>query len=329
MSGGPAPTPSPPKTPRGTLKPRATSRPFQQGLASLTSAQPQAGSASRAPKKTRWQFGIRSRNAPLEAVSCIYRALQNLGAEWVVDDQEDAAEPGSPHSGRSGDSENGCDSGSDNDDDGREDELEDRAYRSDEGEGEDGDPSSEYRRRHNRRKRRSQAAEEDNVPADPWVIHARWKKLALPARSQPGTPITPLSPISSEDDFATSSDSVYVHMTIQLYQLEHDNYLVDFKCTGYERTRSDATQSAFGDDDAAATTEEASEPEKGRKRVGFQEHLGGDEGGKRVRDRDSVEGSERGGRRKEEAKEVTSPFPFLDLAGKLIVQLANTEAARG
>src|SRR5690606_26212978 len=38
---------------------------------------------SRKPKPTRWQFGIRSRNLPLEAIACIYKALKRLGAEWV------------------------------------------------------------------------------------------------------------------------------------------------------------------------------------------------------------------------------------------------------
>lgn len=38
-------------------------------------------------KPTKWQFGIRSRNQPLEAIGCIYRALQKLGAEWLVDDK--------------------------------------------------------------------------------------------------------------------------------------------------------------------------------------------------------------------------------------------------
>jgi len=37
------------------------------------------------PRPTRWQFGIRSRNQPLEAIGCIYRALHKLGAEWVID----------------------------------------------------------------------------------------------------------------------------------------------------------------------------------------------------------------------------------------------------
>ena len=41
-------------------------------------------------KPTKWQFGIRSRNQPLEAIGCIYRALQKLGAEWVADDHWEA-----------------------------------------------------------------------------------------------------------------------------------------------------------------------------------------------------------------------------------------------
>lgn len=41
-------------------------------------------------KPTKWQFGIRSRNQPLEAIGCIYRALQKLGAEWVLDEDWDS-----------------------------------------------------------------------------------------------------------------------------------------------------------------------------------------------------------------------------------------------
>lgn len=45
-----------------------------------------------APKKNkpvRWQFGIRSRNAPWEALLCIYKALHKLKATWVVDEDYD------------------------------------------------------------------------------------------------------------------------------------------------------------------------------------------------------------------------------------------------
>lgn len=33
-------------------------------------------------KTTKWQFGIRSRNQPLDAMGCIYKALKALGATW-------------------------------------------------------------------------------------------------------------------------------------------------------------------------------------------------------------------------------------------------------
>lgn len=38
------------------------------------------------PKATRWQFGIRSRNAPWEALGVIYRSLSKLGCSWVPDE---------------------------------------------------------------------------------------------------------------------------------------------------------------------------------------------------------------------------------------------------
>lgn len=41
------------------------------------------------PKKTkpvRWQFGIRSRNTPWEALLCIHKALHKLGATYLPDE---------------------------------------------------------------------------------------------------------------------------------------------------------------------------------------------------------------------------------------------------
>lgn len=40
-------------------------------------------------KPVRWQFGIRSRNAPWEALLCIYKALHKLNATWVVNEDYD------------------------------------------------------------------------------------------------------------------------------------------------------------------------------------------------------------------------------------------------
>ncbi len=41
---------------------------------------------SRKQKPVRWQFGIRSRNSPWEALLCIYKALSKLGCGWLVDE---------------------------------------------------------------------------------------------------------------------------------------------------------------------------------------------------------------------------------------------------
>lgn len=43
----------------------------------------------RRPRATRWQFGIRSRNAPWEALGVIYRSLSKLGCSWVPDEDYD------------------------------------------------------------------------------------------------------------------------------------------------------------------------------------------------------------------------------------------------
>jgi carbon catabolite-derepressing protein kinase len=229
-------------------------------------------------KPTRWQFGIRSRNQPLEAIGCIYRALQKLGAEWVIDE----------------------DYKSENGDDGHEreqvispsyltlltndrDHHDDGSFASDNGE--NGVPL-----RH--------ASSMDNgfdggahykLPADPWVLRVRWRKDGM---YPPGT-IPPGSTHSSQVDLRRHSitsmsstggslpsqegpgptqppqtqSGVVMHLDIQLYEMEPHVYLVDFKCAGYETAEGTLL----------------------------------------------------------EEKEVTSPFPFLDLASKLIIQLAEAD----
>lgn len=54
------------------------------------------------PKPVRWQFGIRSRNAPWEALLCIHKALNKLGAKYIAD--EDYAQVHSKGEAPSGDS---------------------------------------------------------------------------------------------------------------------------------------------------------------------------------------------------------------------------------
>lgn len=131
------------------------------------------------------------------------------------------------------------------------------------------------------------------LPADPWVIHVRWKMDGMypPGTVPPGSthssmidlrrpsvaslsssaggsvPTHDGSPATKSAYGADPVHGVTMHLDIQLYEMEHGVYLVDFKCAGYETAD-----------------------------------------GKLL-----------------EEKDVTSPFPFLDLASKLIVQLAEAD----
>ena len=230
-------------------------------------------------KPTKWQFGIRSRNQPLEAIGCIYRALQKLGAEWVVDEDWEPRDRGEEryfqppttfqftYTSRNNDgsfASNGS---------GASLHHSDTMNKNSTG---SIDPNSHYK-----------------LPADPWVLRVRWRKDGM---YPPGT-IPPGSTHSSSIDLRRQSiaslssaggsvpsqefssppksakpdqdpiESVIMHLDIQLYEMEPGVYLVDFKCAGYE-TREGMLL---------------------------------------------------------EEKDVTSPFPFLDLASKLIIQLAEAD----
>lgn len=130
-----------------------------------------------------------------------------------------------------------------------------------------------------------------NLPADPWVIHVRWKMDGMypPGTVPPGSTHSSMIDLRRQSVASLSSsaggsvpthdgspakspiadpvEAVTMHLDIQLYEMEHGVYLVDFKCAGYETAD-----------------------------------------GKLL-----------------EEKDVTSPFPFLDLASKLIIQLAEAD----
>jgi carbon catabolite-derepressing protein kinase len=69
-------------------------KPHSRNLVRLDDAsRPQGLTPVNPPKKNkpvRWQFGIRSRNAPWEALLCIYKALAKLGATWIIDEEYDS-----------------------------------------------------------------------------------------------------------------------------------------------------------------------------------------------------------------------------------------------
>ena len=297
------------------LKPHSRSTIQLQNIVANANENVENASAGNSKKgrQTKWQFGIRSRNQPLDAISCIYKALKAQGAQWHVPPPKGSAtnESGpypvnvagathitesqlsdSPEKGKhhrddhhttddympnfgvdntaqksSGSSHpNPDDSGSENDD--------------------DVDPN---------------VLPLGYIPKDPWVIHVRWLKGGMHTPSTVHTTSAHSSRIDLNDEnkrrssiigslssaagSATSvaagvSDSAcYVYMDVQLYTLEQDTYLVDFKCAGYE------------------TLLEVAVSESEKKLVGS---------GYRVLDKD-----------------VTSPQPFLDLTNKLVIQLAK------
>lgn len=90
------------------------------------------------PKPVRWQFGIRSRNAPWEALLCIHKALHKLGASHLRDEGYDEAHGREDATSRDGSFANGGPL-----------ERESHAKVT--------DPTKRYK-----------------LPADPWHIQVRW-----------------------------------------------------------------------------------------------------------------------------------------------------------
>lgn len=255
------------------------------------------------PRQTRWQFGIRSRNSPLEAVGCIYRALRKLGAEWELEECDD--EDGENDDGDGSDSDSGGETPGEeytNSD------TESSSSHEAEGEEADNPDTDDWRSQHNRHNHHDHSQQNNNknkrtqtVPTDPWIIHCRWRKSSHTSTTK-RTSYPPTNPLGEE--------GLYVHMEIQLYQLEHNFYLVDFKCAGYERLGK-------------------------KKKVGFLTELGGDgqgviKGDDGKEEEVAVKGKGKGkdggggeGDGGDGEKEVSSPFPFLELASRLIIQLAE------
>ena len=235
-------------------------------------------------KPTKWQFGIRSRNQPLEAIGCIYRALAKLGGEWVVDEDWE------PHLDPQGDERHGPQSskllqvandtrnpdGSFVSNAGSGGSLHHSVSMSKNASTTSIDPNAHYK-----------------LPADPWMLRVRLKKDGMypPGIIPPGSThsssidlrrqsIASLSSASGSmpsQEFSSPPqtfrpdgkprNSVIMHLDIQLYEMEPGVYLVDFKCAGYETADGMLL----------------------------------------------------------EEKDVTSPYPFLDLASKLIIQLAEAD----
>ncbi|KAF3931918.1 hypothetical protein ABW20_dc0100602 [Dactylellina cionopaga] len=276
--------------------------------------------AQRKSRPTKWQFGIRSRNQPLDAIACIYRALRKLGAEWLV-----PAKKEDEKSSTDGDPQRGGNENSNDDILAPETPPGTRA-------GKAGSSSSSE-------SFRQDADGESVVPEDPWVIHCRWRKEGGYG-SAFGRPSSAHSNYSSVSKAAAAGgsnekeeeDAVFVYMEIQLYQLESNFYLVDFKCAGYERIGPDGNivvpkevEKVMDELRKGDTNSSGAGAENRKASLGNDPRAAMMERSKSTRSTKSESGSAYSGWKSIEEKEISSPFPFLDLAGKLIIQLAEAD----
>lgn len=308
------------------LKPHSRSTIQLQNITSKAAATTEANAQveKKKNKTTRWQFGIRSRNQPLEAMLCIYKALKAQGAEWQVPPPV----PSIPIHDHSSYSANLAGAAHPLSADARPSESPEKGRRSRPNHTSkayfaDSEPDDGHYRHHGIFSTGSEDEDTDDdadpavfphsyLPKDPWVIHVRWRKDGLypPGSAQATSAHSSLVDLtvegqrerarrrgsligssSSTNGSATSFDaaaaaavitatnSCYVYMDVQLYMLEAECYLVDFKCAGYENI----VETIINDLE--------------KKIVGC---------GIRVADKD-----------------VTSPQPFLDLTNKLVMLLAR------
>ena len=317
------------------------------------------GKQGKKSRPMKWQFGIRSRNTPAEAMLAIYKALAKMGAQWEVPsirEPGDGSRDGSPDRRQD---RNGSNSPEYSD--------------SDPGSGTDPEYATheEQEERRSRRRHQGRNTSRDgrgrerygrwndwgySLPEDPWVINARFKKdHMLPAGmhhpssayssqvnlngptgrpKSSGTDLTAgnhaSSIVGSSDNMAHTGppsvntppgtghgsrlgstsklgESVWVYVTVQLYSIEKDFYLVDFKCAGYERLvrRFTRNLTSSGESDIIRTdaAPDDHQPEDGVMDADGEELVGV-------------------GRTVDE-KEIISPHPFLDVASRLIIQLAE------
>jgi carbon catabolite-derepressing protein kinase len=339
---------------------------------------PEKPPPSSKPKARKWQFGIRSRNAPFEAMKCLYNALEAQNAVWEV----------IPALGHESDA---------NGEEGKENVPPSPPHL---GEGE----------QHTVLQSRYPGLSNDYyVPRDPWFIRARMLKRGMfapgegpcfsatnsavnlaaehnirkkveemggylseefqngaklnspngssskpnsqPTSAQntrpssgfgehstpgheaftgPGHTVSRSGSMTSAGRESSPNIGVWVFIDIQLYMLETNNFMVDFKCDGYQNVRFDPNYSSRTP--RTGNSSSISSPAQSRPTSGFGtvkpgEHLhirDGDGHGKLDGESGNAKGEWRpvSKRIKNKEKEITSPYPYLDVASDLIAQLA-------
>jgi len=120
------------------------------------------------------------------------------------------------------------------------------------------------------------------------------------------------------DKYPKPEECVYVYVTIQLYSIEKEFFLVDFKCAGYESLERKFVREirvqGHGVHELGAKA-----GKKGEWRRLKEGEAVPDQDGVQIREREELvpHGHIIGD------KNATSPFPFLDVASGLIIQLAE------
>lgn len=306
-----------------------------------TAAQNPEDTVTQVTKKsrtTKWQFGIRSKNEPVDAVKCLYKALATMGdCQWHVTPPKEKSDTANRRNGGpfpvNIDGATHLTSGDSNLSESPEKERHHAldAHRNHgtnaQDFGVDGVASPGHTPSDAATLEDDSDSENDSdvdvenpppgyFPKDPWCIHVRWEKRGMvpPSMTNSNSARNSGVDLTSNDGFtrrgsiapgslssaggsATSvvagmeplttnlnDTACFVYLDLQIYSLEMETYLVDFKCAGYE--------SIVGSKEVVNNKGET-----------ITEYIGS---GMRV-----VE------------KDVTSPQPFLDLANKLVIHLAN------
>lgn len=139
--------------------------------------------------------------------------------------------------------------------------------------------------------------------------------------------------------YPSPDEAVYIYMCIQLYSIDRDFFVVDFRCSGYERlvanlvreikasstSSTSISQLGLNTNNHNAGHLDGWDDEQGVwRRLGdaeFEEAVRKERDGEGIGLRERTE--EVGAGRKEGDKKCTSPFPFLDVASTLILQLSG------
>lgn len=354
------------------LKPNFRNLPDQQ----RPRPEPMTALPAKKARPTKWQFGIRSRNQPAEAMLAIFKALKAMGADWEIPEPRKTG--GSRSHSRSGSQGSGNQSGSRSRAHSRSSSI---SSHSSDGDARSDDEASSRRKsltvrntdsEQDARGRQKHHYNHTNdwgyrVPEDPWVINARFRKDGMfpPGVAHPSSThssrvdlhrdpearrrsstitsnsshaVDGMTNTAYDPEYPAPDEAVWIYMSIQLYSIDRDFFVVDFKCAGYERLVSNLVREIKADPNVDSGADfSSSHRSKHQHEDGWDDEQGVwrrlDEGeplpegvatdlrGGRGVMRERTE--EVGAGRMEGDKVCTSPFPFLDVASTLILQLSG------